>query len=114
MDNHNYPPGADNKDAPWNKKDNPERELEVLVSVTIEKIVKIRTSDYKVIDSYKDEDDHYCEAIYYPIEGLKKSVKEQTVLPQEAYKHINVKDSDNSKIINDLTGWNEIEFNVFL
>lgn len=32
---------ADTKDAPWNKKDNPERELEVIVSITIQKIVKI-------------------------------------------------------------------------
>ena len=51
MDNYNYPMGADTKDAPWNQVDNPEREIEVTVSVTLSKTVKIKVSDYEITDS---------------------------------------------------------------
>ena len=40
-DNYNYPLGADNPDAPWNQKENPEREIEVTVSVTLSKTIKV-------------------------------------------------------------------------
>lgn len=46
MNNYDYPLGADTKDAPWNQVDNPEREIEVTVSVTLSKTVKIKVSDY--------------------------------------------------------------------
>ena len=49
-----YPPGAEHDpNAPWNQVDNPEREIEVTVSVTLSKTVKVRVSDYKITDSGK-------------------------------------------------------------
>ena len=56
MDNYNYPLGADTKDAPWNQSEPPEEEIEVLVSITLSKSVKIKVKDYIVVDEGKDED----------------------------------------------------------
>lgn len=91
-DNYNYPLGTDNEDAPWNQKDNPEREVEVTISVTLSKTVKIKVPDYKIIDSGKDEDGEYFEDIDYSNCDLKRAVKEQVKLPQDIYKSWSVDD----------------------
>lgn len=78
--------------APWNQKDNPEREVEVTISVTLSKTVKIRVSDYEITDSGKDEDGEYFEDIDYSNCDLKRAVKEQVKLPQDIYKSWNVDD----------------------
>lgn len=119
MDNYNYPMGADTKDAPWNQVDNPEREIEVTVSVTLSKTVKIRVSDYEITDSGKDEDGEYFEDIDYSNCDLKGAVEEQIYLPQESgsiiekgidYKEIHgVKYTD---IAEDLSNWNVDELEV--
>ena len=85
MDNYNYPMGADTKDAPWNQVDNPEREIEVTVSVTLSKTVKIMVSDYEITDSGKDEDGEYFEDVDYSNCDLKGAVEKQIALPQNAY-----------------------------
>lgn len=43
----NYPIGADTPDAPWNQVENPEREVEVTISITLSKTVKIKVKDYR-------------------------------------------------------------------
>lgn len=101
MDNYNYPMGADTKDAPWNQVDNPEREIEVTVSVTLSKTVKIKVSDYEITDSGKDEDGEYFENIDYSNCNLKGAVEEQIVLPQDACIYI----KGSSKIPEDLSNW---------
>ena len=83
MDNYNYPMGADTKDAPWNQADNPEREIEVTVSVTLSKTVKIKVSDYEITDSGKDEDGEYFEDIDYSNCDLKGAVEEQYPTPDK-------------------------------
>lgn len=40
-DNYNYPPGADNPSAPWNEKEPPVREFDVVVSQSLSKQLKI-------------------------------------------------------------------------
>ena len=110
MDNYNYPMGADTKDAPWNQADNPEREIEVTVSVTLSKTVKIKVSDYSITDSGKDEDGEYFEDIDYSKCDLKRAVEEQITLPQDAYKY--VKGEFNNDQRNDLEGWNVDDFEV--
>lgn len=85
MDNYNYPMGADTPDAPWNQVDNPEREVEVLVSITLSKTFKVKVSDYTITDSGKDEDGNYFEDIDYSECDLKSAVESQIVLPHEAY-----------------------------
>ena len=110
MDNYNYPMGADTKDAPWNQVDNPEREIEVTVSVTLSKTVKIKVSDYEITDSGKDEDGEYFEDIDYSNCNLKDAVKEQVILPQSAHMYV----KGNSKVQEDLSNWyvDDLEINL--
>ena len=110
MDNYNYPMGSDTKDAPWNQVDNPEREIDVTVSVTLSKTVKIKVSDYEITDSGKDEDGEYFEDIDCSNCDLKSAVEEQIVLPQSA--HIYVK--SNPKVHEDLSNWCVDDFEVNL
>lgn len=117
MDNYNYPVGADTKDAPWNQVDNPEREIEVTVSVTLSKTVKIKVSDYQITDSGKDEDGEYFEDIDYSDCDLKGAVEEQITLPQDAVHYLEKKVSHPQgslmlKRINDLKDWNVDDFEV--
>ena len=110
MNNYNYPMGADTKDAPWNQADNPEREIEVTVSVTLSKTVKIKVSDYEITDSGKDEDGEYFEDIDYSNCNLKDAVKEQVILPQSAHMYV----KGNSKVQEDLSNWyvDDLEINL--
>ena len=110
MDNYNYPMGADTKDAPWNQVDNPEREIEVTVSVTLSKTVKIKVSDYEITDSGKDEDGKYFEDIDCSNCDLKSAVEEQIVLPQTAHIYV----ESNPKVHEDLSNWcvDDLEVNL--
>ena len=107
---NNYPMGANTPNAPWNQVDNPEREIEVTVSVTLSKTVKIKVSDYEITDSGKDEDGEYFEDIDYSNCDLKGAVEEQIVLPQSAYMYVN----SNPKAYEDLSNWcvDDLEANL--
>lgn len=108
-----YPPGAEHDpNAPWNQVDNPEREIEVTVSVTLSKTVKIKVSDYEITDSGKDEDGEYFEDIDYSNCDLKGAVEEQIVLPQKAWDYIAPKTNEDIKAIFDLKDWNVDDFEV--
>lgn len=85
MDNYNYPLGADTKDAPWNQSDPTEEEVEVLVSITLSKSVKIKVKDYIVVDEGRDEDGYYCSYDFSEC-NLQKAVEDQIVLPQNLAK----------------------------
>lgn len=110
MDNYNYPCGTDEPNAPWNQADNPEREIEVTVSVTLSKTVKIKVSDYEITDSGKDEDGEYFEDIDYSNCDLKGAVEEQIVLPQSAHTYV----KGNPKVHEDLSNWcvDDLEVNL--
>ena len=110
MDNYNYPCGTDGPNAPWNQADNPEREIEVTVSVTLSKTVKIKVSDYEITDSGKDEDGEYFEDIDYSNCNLKDAVEEQVILPQSAHMYV----KGNSKVQEDLSNWyvDDLEVNL--
>ena len=110
MDNYNYPCGTDGPNAPWNQVDNPEREIEVTVSVTLSKTVKIKVSDYEITDSGKDEDGEYFEDIDYSNCDLKGAVEEQIVLPQSAHMYV----KSNPKVHEDLSNWyvDDLEVNL--
>ena len=115
MDNYNYPMGADNKDAPWNQTDNPEREIEVTISVTLSKTVKIKVSDYEIADSGKDEDGNYFEDIDYSNCNLREAVENQIYLPQEAGQLIEDFAIGTAKaryMVEDLSNWNVDDFEV--
>ena len=110
MDNYNYPMGADTKDAPWNQVDNPKREIDVTVSVTLSKTVKIKVSDYEITDSGKDEDGEYFEDIDCSNCDLKSAVEEQIVLPQNAQMYV----KSNPKVHEDLSNWCVDDLEVIL
>ena len=110
MDNYNYPMGADTKDAPWNQVDNPEREIEVTVSVTLSKTVKIKVSDYEITDSGRDDDGEYFEYVDYSNCDLKGAVEEQIVLPQNAHMYV----KSNPKVHEDLSNWCVDDLEVIL
>jgi hypothetical protein len=114
MDNYNYPIGSDIPEAPWNRVPNPEREIEVTVSVTLSKTVKIKVSDYEITDSGKDEDGEYFEDIDYSNCDLKGAVEGQIVLPQKALNYIAPKTKKDVKAIFDLKDWNVDDLEVNL
>lgn len=78
MNNYDYPMGADNSSAPWNQSDIPEREVEVCVSITLSKTVKVYVDDYDF-----DEDDRGHIYPDFSNCDLKRAVDEQYTLPQD-------------------------------
>ena len=106
-----YPPGAEhNPNAPWNQEELPEREIEVTVSVTLSKTVKIKVSDYTITGSGKDEDGEYFEDVDYSDCNLKGAVEEQIVLPQSAHMYV----KSNPVVHEDLSNWyvDDLEVNL--
>ena len=108
--NYDYPCGTDGPNAPWNQVDNPEREIDVTVSVTLSKTVKIKVSDYEITDSGKDEDGEYFEDIDYSNCDLKSAVEEQIILPQNAHMYV----KSNPKVHEDLSNWCVDDLEVIL
>lgn len=110
MDNYNYPVGSDTNDAPWNYTEQPEKEIEVLVSITLSKTVKVKVSDYKITDCGKDTENDYFEEIDYSDCDLRGAVENQIVLPDEAYEYIKINTQAGFEVRKDLSGWNVDEF----
>lgn len=126
MDNYNYPEGSDTNKAPWNDVDNSEREIEVTVSITLSKTVKIKVDDYKIVDCGIDEDGDCFEDVDFSEYALNKAVKEQMVLPQDLAEYttrmfgydLNLKAVGMPKYletaISDCEDWNVDDFAVVL
>ena len=114
----NCPIGSDyDPRAPWNEEEQPKRKIEVTISVTLSKTVKVNVNDYIIWG--KDEDGNLD--IDYSICNLKSAVEEQIYLPQEAGNYIQ-EGFDNGTIIStkygdiaeDLKDWNVDDFEVEL
>ncbi len=106
---NNLPVGCENNpDAPWNQVDNPEREIEVTVSIILSKTVKVRVSDYEVQD---DDIDYSCC-------DLKSAVKDQVYLPYEGGYYLSElcekTGYDMEEKIEDLSNWDIDDFEVVL
>ena len=117
MDNYNYPVGSDTSDAPWNQSENPEKEIEVTVCISLSKTIKIKVSDYKITDCGKDEDGYYFEDVDYSDCDLKGAVEEQIILPHEVGQLLDVDKNPtimSCKIKEDLCGWNVDELEVVM
>ena len=81
MESGYYPPGAEfDSQAPYNQVDLPEREIEVTISVTLSKTVKVMVDDYEVEED-ADEDGRYL-SYNYDNCNLYRAVEDQVVLPQ--------------------------------
>lgn len=110
--NSNYPPmsQSDWDNAPWNEEILPDKEIEVTVSITLSKTVKVTVNDYIV-----DEDG----CIDYSNCDLNKAVKEQMTLPQNAYDKLfnavyTSKSYEAKGALEDLKNWNVDDFEVLL
>lgn len=106
-----YPPGTEHdKSAPYNEVTPPEKEVEVTISITLSKTVKIKVSDYITSGVEVDEDGNKYEDVDYSECDLKKAVEEQIILPQNAHIHMLPK----TKLCEDLTGWNVDDYEIVL
>lgn len=114
-DNYNYPVGADNADAPWNEDIKEPQEVEVTVSITLSKTVKVKVTDYRVALEERDiEGELYHVYDYYDCD-LKGAVKDQIILPNEAYKHVGYPLFESSKqAYENLKDWTVDDFEVNL
>lgn len=80
----NYPLGAEyDPRAPYNQEENSDKEIEVEVTLTSKKIVKITVNDYDIVDKGKDEDGTYWENIDYSNCCLEGAVRDQIELPKD-------------------------------
>lgn len=80
MNNYDYPMGADTKDAPWNQEDPKPRTIEVTVSITLSKTVRIKVDDY-IAEEYSDEDGYHGISYDYSECNLEQAVRDQITLP---------------------------------
>lgn len=86
-----YPPGAEfDERAPYNEPIHPEIEINVLISVTLSKTVKVRVNDYNITGGEKDDNGNYVLDYDYSDCDLHTAVKEQVFLPQDIIKDWNV------------------------
>ena len=108
MDNYNYPLGADNAEAPWNKKDQIPEEIDVLVSITLSKNITIKVTDYEVLDEGIDEEGAVYKNIDFGNCDLKEAVLKQICLPQNAYKYT----LKGTPVYNQLKDWTIDDFEV--
>ena len=114
--NSNYPVMSQSEwdNTPWNQEDPPEKEIEVTVSITLSKTVKVKVSDYEILNSGKDEDGQYFEDIDYSNCDLKKAVEEQIILPHKAYRTIMTNTKRSKKTYEDIKDWNVDDYEVIL
>lgn len=120
MNNYDYPMGADTPDAPWNEVELPDKEIEVTVSVTLSKTVKVKVNDYAVNEGI--EEDCYFREYDFSDCDLHKAVEDQVTLPQDLAmfvermfnKDLNLKAAGMPRYLKesleDCKGWNVDDF----
>lgn len=111
-----YPMGAEHDArAPWNQSEPPEEEIEVLVSITLSKSVKIKVKDYVVVDEGKDEDGDYFKSLDFSDCDLKSAVEEQIYLPHQLNVACSLPNVHIPPAVKeDFDGWNVDELEVIL
>lgn len=70
------------KKAPWNQEDKKYKEIEVAVSLTVSKTVKVMVNDY-ISENYIDEDGNHCTNYDFSQCDIRKAVLDQIILPNE-------------------------------
>lgn len=79
MDNYNYPIGSDTPEAPWNQSDPKPEEIEVVVSLTLSKVLKVKVTDYTTdVDEDGNSYNDYSEC------DIAGAVTEQVDLPGDS------------------------------
>jgi len=108
-----YPAGAEyDSNAPWNQEGLTEEEIEVTVSVTLSKTMKIHVSDYTIEDNGIDEDGMYYETLDFSDCDLKTEVKNQHWLPQEILEKVSAGQNLQDIFKEDCQGWVVDDFEV--
>lgn len=99
LESSGYPVGTQyNPKATWNQEDKEPKEIEVTVSVTISKTVKIMMDNYKE-EGYTDEDGVSCVDCSFSEYDLREAVKQQICLPEDS---------------KDFKDWNTDDFEVIM
>lgn len=117
MDNYPLMSQSEWDNTPWNQIDNPEKEIEVTVSITLSKTVKIKVNDYEITGCNMDDEGHCFSEIDYSNCNLKEAVEEQIFLPQEAgllIKDFDIKTRKADTIVEDLSNWSVDEMEVVI
>lgn len=79
----NYPVGAEyDSNAPWNKESNKPQEVEVTVSITLSRTVKIKVDDYTAEEEIGEDGEHFINYDFSKCD-LEEAVREQITLPNE-------------------------------
>jgi len=108
-----YPAGAEyNPNAPWNQEDLTEEEIEVTVSVTLSKTMKIHVSDYTVEDEGSDEDGLPYRNLDFSNCNLKEEAKNQHWLPQEILERVATGQNLSNILKEDCQDWIVDDFEV--
>lgn len=97
-----YPEGTEfNPEAPWNEKKEITVTKDIDVTITIKKRIKIKLPEY-YINSIKDA----------PYSVLRNAVREQILLPQDAYLYVCGDIERRKKAFDSLLGWKEIDLQI--
>lgn len=94
-------------------EDLPKKEIEVCISITLSKTVKVKVDDYSV-EEVVNEDNRVQLDYDFSKCDLKEAVKEQIILPNEAHFYITANTQANKQAYKDLSGWNVDDFEVVL
>lgn len=114
---NNYPTigTSEESSAPWNEDIKSPQEVEVTVSITLSKTVKINVKDYRVALEERDENGDLYNIYDFSECDLKRAVENQIILPQDAYKYVGYPLFNcASKPYNDLKDWVVDDFNTEL
>lgn len=121
-DSYNYPPGADTPDAPWNKVEIPEIEVNCDTCVTLRKDITIMTDDYEE----KRDGEDYDITLTLSYQDAEEQIHQQhyslTELLEELARRINVELADENiewqhkanlkNMLDDCQGWTEDYFQI--
>ena len=101
--------------APFNKDINIPKKVKVTVSITLSKTVEVEVTDYTTEDEV-DEDNNHTTIYNFSDCGLKQAVKDQVILPNEAYNEfyhlISSYDINEERKFEDLKDWCVDDFEV--
>lgn len=96
MNNYDYPMGADTSSAPWNQEENPPIEVEVDVTLTLNKTIKVNITDYEY-DEEGNIDLSKCD--------LSETILNQSILPQYAHMYIKPRSTNEMSAVSALRNW---------
>lgn len=71
------------RDAPWNIRETPPEEVEVIITVVLSKKVRVKVDDYEIIDEGVDEYGDYKRSVDFTRCDLERAARAQIEMPQD-------------------------------